>query len=78
MGKHKKIINREIKIAVILFSVLLAINLLPDFFALNRPSDFYQKYYTGVLPISFTQLILGIFVLRWIILTIMFIFKGRA
>ena len=77
MGKHKKIINREIRIAVILFLVLLAINLLPDFFSLNKPSNFYQKYYTGVLPVSFTQVILAIFVLRWVIMAFSYFFADK-
>jgi|GEM_PF-6539088 len=77
MGKHTNTINKEVRIAAIFFLVLLAVNLLPDIFALNSPSGFYEKYYTGVLPFSITQVLLVIFFIRWAYLFINYLMNER-
>lgn len=77
MGKHTNTINKEVRIAAIFFLILLAVNLLPDIFAINSPSGFYKKYYTGVLPFSITQVLLVIFFIRWAFLLIEYFLSNK-
>ncbi len=67
--KTREFFRKEGQTALVFGLILLAIQLLPGLLAMNQQGAIYEKYYERALPISFSWLMVGLVIIRFLIVT---------
>jgi Na+/proline symporter len=65
--KLREFLRREGQIALVFAFIILAINVLPKFFSMNKEGDIYERYYEHALPISFSWIMVALLALRFLV-----------